>query len=58
MFQYDQDEGFFCPVREDGNKKCFGAKKGKKHVEISEDMKSKLFNWFRPYNIRLKAVNG
>ena len=58
MFQYDQDKGFFCPVREDGNIKCLGAKKGRKHVEISEDMKSKLFNWFRPYNIRLKAVTG
>ena len=58
MFQYDEEKGFFCPVREDGNKKCLGDSKGRKHIELSEDMKTKLMDWFRPYNKKLKAVTG
>ena len=58
MFQYDQEKGFFCPVRTDGQQKCLGSGKGRKHVEVSEDLKKKLISCFRPFNNQLKNITG
>ena len=58
MFVYDQEKGFFCPIQKDGQKKCLGKGKGRKHVEMSEDLKNKVMRCFRPSNKQLKNVTG
>ena len=58
MFIFDKDKGFYCPVLSDGVVKCKDARKGRKHIEISTDLREKMKIYFKPWNQKLRQITG
>ena len=58
MFIFDKDKGFYCPVLSDGEVKCKDARKGRKHIEISTDLREKMEIYFKPWNQELRQITG
>ena len=53
MFVYNQTKKFFCPVDMDGNQMCMSDRKGRKHIEISQELRQKIIKYYEPYDLKL-----
>ena len=58
MFTYNKDKHFFCRVDSEGVERCMGENKGRKHVDISDDLKKKLITFFKLYDRKLCSLTG
>ena len=57
-FHFNEEKGFFCRIDRKGKEICMGDHKGRKHVEISADLKKKLIDFLKPYDKHLYNVTG
>ena len=58
MFIFDKDKGFYCPVLSDGVVRCRDGRKGRKHIEISTNLREKMKIYFKPWNQELRQITG
>ena len=58
MFVFDKDKGFYCPVLSDGVVRCKDARKGRKHIKISTELREKMKIYFKPWNEKLRQITG
>ena len=57
-FHFNEEKGFFCRIDWKGKEICMGDHKGRKHVEISADLKKKLIDFLKPYDKHLYNITG
>ena len=57
ILYYDERKKFYC-YKNDGKDHCLPANKGRKHVEIPKQLKRKLEEFFKPWNLKLQEVLG
>ncbi len=59
-FVRSTEKGFFCFRQSPGDRlvSCMDQAKGRRHEEISDDLKDALVEFFRPYNLKLVELLG
>ena len=57
-FSFNETKGFYCWEQWNGEEYCLPPKKGRTHPEIDQDVRSKLTDYFRPYNKRFFKLIG
>ena len=58
MFNYSEKKKFYCRVDEQGKDNCMKGTKGRKHIEISDDLRRRLTDCFRESTQQLKHITG
>ncbi len=59
-FVLSDEKGFYCFKQNPKHKyvTCMDKDKGRRQEEVSEDLKRKLADFFRPYNLELSKMLG
>lgn len=58
MFVYVEKKRFYCLRNKDGSPACMSDKKGRRHPQIDNGTRTRLKNFFQPYNEELFKLIG
>ena len=58
MFSFNEDKGFYCRVDYKGEADCMGSGKGREHIQMSEDLRQRLSEYFENCNELLPKLAG
>ena len=58
-FYFDKVKGFYCyNIRATGVSKCMGDAKGREHVPLSPELRTKLLTYLKPHSERFFKLVG
>ncbi|CAK9297157.1 unnamed protein product [Gordionus sp. m RMFG-2023] len=56
VLKYDPDKRFYCQIAKNNRTICMPKSKGRRYVELDDEMREKLKIYYNPYNKELKRL--